>query len=162
MVSEGVRPFGPTALVTMMKCRLNGGGLCPRHESSDSPGFCVPRMAIVPTYSALSRAQGGVRGRGGWKWLTSLHLSPDLQLICQPWEDKHVFYTPDLLLSEGRSLLSCLTKSHLWRRACVTCAYSCVQLFIVVKKTGALVFKHVVANMWWWKYSSCVNLKELF
>lgn len=59
MVSEGVRPFGPTALVTMMKCRLNGGGLCLRHESLDSPGLCVPHMAIVQTYSGLSEEEEG-------------------------------------------------------------------------------------------------------
>lgn len=54
MASEGVRPFGPTALVTMMKCRLNREGLCCRHESVDSPGLCVPSTAIVPTHSGLS------------------------------------------------------------------------------------------------------------
>lgn len=60
MVREGVRAFGPTVLVTMMKCRLNGGGLCPRHESLDTPSFCVPRMAIVWSYSGLSGGEGGV------------------------------------------------------------------------------------------------------
>lgn len=50
--------------------------------------------------------------------VTSLHFSPDLQLICQPWEDKHVFYTLDLLLSEGQPLLGCLTKSCSWQSLC--------------------------------------------
>lgn len=71
MAREGVRPFGPTALVTMMKCRLNGGGLCPRHESVDSPSFCVPHMAIVQTYSGLTGGGGVVGG----KWVRMSYIS---------------------------------------------------------------------------------------
>ena len=71
-----------------------------------SPGLCVPCTAIVWAYSALLRGRrerGPEVGDG-----EELHLfisSPDLLLIRQPWEDKHVFFTVDLLLSEGEPLL---------------------------------------------------------
>ena len=56
--------------------------------------------------------------------VTSLHFSPDLQLICQPWEDKHVFYTLDLLLSEGQPLLGCLTKQCSWQSVCIIVTFA--------------------------------------
>lgn len=76
--------------------------LCPTH------GYCSDLFSAVRRRRRRSKREVGEN---------ELHLfisPPDLQLICQPWEDKHVFYTLDLLLSEGQPLLSCLTKSCSW------------------------------------------------
>lgn len=87
--------------------------LCPTH------GYCSG------LFRALRMGRRGVGGRWVRMSVTSLHFSPDLQLICQPWEDKHVFYTLDLLLSEGQPLLGCLTKSCSWQSVFI------VVLFVV-------------------------------
>ena len=122
MASEGVRPFGPTALVTMMKCRLNGGGLCLRHESAELPRPLCPTHGYCSNpFRVLERGGGGGCRRevGENECYISSFLPLISELICQPWEDKHVFYTLDLLLSEGRPLLGCLTKSCSWQSVCI-------------------------------------------
>lgn len=120
MGSEGVRPFGPTELVTMMKCRLNGGG-----SVSQARELWLP-LPLCPTHGYCSNPFSAPRRRWWVRMSYISSFSPDLQLICQPWEDKHVFYTLDLLLSEGQPSLSCLTESCLWHSACFVWIEPCL------------------------------------
>lgn len=136
-------------------------------------GVCVagtrawtPPRALCPTHVYCSdpfrsdheeEEEVGKVG-GGWEWVTSLHFSPDLQIICQTWEDKHVFYMLDLLLSEGRPLLACLTKSCPWKSVCIVCVFVFFWWMRVSHESASnLIFlKHLKA----WKTVPSLNIKK--
>ena len=78
-------------------------------------GFCWTPFR-VPVWRRRSREGREVGEKELHLFISPAHRG---ELICQPWEDKHVFYTLDLLLSEGRPLFHCLVKLCPWQSVCI-------------------------------------------